>query len=434
MYIVDRRLNPGGKSLSNRQRFLRRAKALVRRAVSDSSGERSIKDVEQGGEVSIPLDGVREPKLRRSSNNGLRDHLLPGNKEFVEGDRIPRPSGGGGGGSQGATEGGGEDDFRFVLSREEFLELYLDDLELPELVKRKLASMENRGWRRAGYSVTGSPANLALTRTMRHSLSRRIALSRPKWAEIHRLEQELAELEERNEDPDRIQELRDKLALLVRRSRRVPYIDPIDLRYRRFEPYPRMVAQAVMFCLMDVSGSMTEHMKDLAKRFFALLYIFLNRRYRHVEIVFIRHTHQASEVDEDTFFHSAETGGTVVSTALEEASRIITERFRPDDWNIYVAQASDGDNASSDNDRTAMLLKTAILPVCQYFAYLEVGREEDPLSRHSSHRSELWRTYEQVRDSGAALAMREVRHRRDIYPVFRELFQRRTEGAEPAGS
>lgn len=184
MYIVDRRLNPGGKSLSNRQRFLRRAKALVRRAVSDSSGERSIRDIEQGGEVSIPLDGVREPKLRRSSNNGLRDHLLPGNKEFVEGDTIPRPSGGGGGsGSQGATDGSGEDDFRFVLSREEFLDLYLDDLELPELVKRRLASTESRGWRRAGYSVTGSPSNLALGRTMRHSLSRRIALSRPKWAE-----------------------------------------------------------------------------------------------------------------------------------------------------------------------------------------------------------------------------------------------------------
>ncbi len=167
------------------------------------------------------------------------------------------------------------------------------------------------------------------------------------------------------------------MAHLLQRSRRVPYIDPIDLRYRRYEPYPRPVAQAVMFCLMDVSGSMTEHMKDLAKRFFALLYIFLKRRYRHVEIVFIRHTHQAEEVDEETFFQRTETGGTVVSTALEEMARIVAERYRPEDWNIYAAQASDGDNTSSDGAKTAALLTDVVLPVCQYFAYLEVGREEE---------------------------------------------------------
>ena len=83
----------------------------------------------------------------------------------------------------------------------------------------------------------------------------------------------------------------------------IPYIDPLDVRYRRFEAHPKPVAQAVMFCLMDVSGSMTEHMKDLAKRFYVLLYIFLKRRYKNVDVVFIRHTHQAQEVDEDTFFN-----------------------------------------------------------------------------------------------------------------------------------
>ena len=78
-----------------------------------------------------------------------------------------------------------------------------------------------------------------------------------------------------------------------------------------------------MFCLMDVSGSMTEQMKDLAKRFFMLLHVFLTRRYKHVDIVFIRHTSSAQEVDEDTFFHSRETGGTIVSTALDEMMRVV---------------------------------------------------------------------------------------------------------------
>ena len=120
---------------------------------------------------------------------------------------------------------------------------------------------------------------------------------------------------------------------------------------------------------------MTEHMKDLAKRFYMLLYLFLTRRYRHVEIVFIRHTDQAREVDEETFFHSRETGGTVVSSALREMQRIVKERY-PADWNIYAAQASDGDNALNDNGACAALLKDAILPVCQYFAYLEVGADD----------------------------------------------------------
>src|SRR5665213_2903168 len=119
---------------------------------------------------------------------------------------------------------------------------------------------------------------------------------------------------------------------------------------------------------------MPEHMKDLAKRFYVLLYIFLKRRYKNVEVVFIRHTHLAQEVDEDTFFNSPETGGTVVSTALEEMQRVVAERFSPDNWNIYAAQASDGDNTASDNERTADLLTNAILPACQYYAYLEVGR------------------------------------------------------------
>ena len=204
------------------------------------------------------------------------------------------------------------------------------------------------------------------------------------------------------------------------------------MRYRRFEAHPKPVAQAVMFCLMDVSGSMTEHMKDLAKRFYVLLYIFLKRRYKNVEVVFIRHTHQASEVDEDTFFNSPETGGTVVSTALEEMQRVIDERYSPDNWNIYAAQASDGDNTASDNDKTAALLTTVILPACQYYAYLEVGRDSEHFPPGFIRRdSDLWQTYSTIIRSGAPMAMRKVGHRRDIYPVFRELFAKKT-GAEAA--
>jgi uncharacterized protein len=433
MHIVDRRLNPGGKSLANRQRFMRRAKSLIRKAVHESTTSRSIKDADEAGEVSLPAQGVHEPSFHRNASGGVRDHLLPGNKHYVEGDTIPRPPGGGGeGGSEGSPDGEGQDDFRFALSRDEFVDLFLEDLELPDLAKRRVVDTESMSWDRAGYSVTGSPANLALMRTVRNGLARRLALRRPRADELVALREQIHALEEG--DPRRI-ELEEELDRKLRRVSLIPYIDPLDVRYRRFEAHPKPVAQAVMFCLMDVSGSMTEHMKDLAKRFYVLLYIFLRRKYKHVEVVFIRHTHQASEVDEDTFFHSPETGGTVVSTALEEMRRVVSERYSPDAWNIYAAQASDGDNTASDNERTADLLSNAILPVCQYYAYLEVGRDSEHFPPGFIRRdSDLWQTYTDICRTGVPMAMRKVSHRRDIYPVFRELFAKRQApvGAEPA--
>jgi uncharacterized sporulation protein YeaH/YhbH (DUF444 family) len=425
MYIIDRRLNPGGKSLANRQRFLRRAKAQIQRAVRQTAGDRDITDLERGGEVSIPADGVREPSFRRSGEGGVHDHILPGNKRFVEGDAIDRPPGGSGG-AAGGDSGEGEDDFRFVLTRDEFLDLFLDDLELPDLAKRRVATVETQGLRRAGYTVTGSPVNLALLRSMRNALSRRIAMRRPKSEDLLRLQEEIDRLEEQEGPSERLIALQLELEQLQLRTKRFPYIDPIDLRYRRFEPVAKPVAQAVMFCLMDVSGSMTEHMKDLAKRFYMLLYIFLTRRYKHVEIVFIRHTHEAKEVDEETFFNSPETGGTVVSSALREMQRIVEERYSPDAWNIYAAQASDGDNSPNDGATSATLLRDVILPVCQYYAYLEVGSDSDRMQTgFINHKTSLWQTYETLQVEGANLAMRKVNHRREIYPVFRELFRRR---------
>jgi hypothetical protein len=415
MHIVDRRLNPGSKSLENRQRFLRRAKALVKGAVKKSSEGRDIKDVLEGGEVSIPLDGMDEPRFRREG--GTRDMVLPGNKKFIEGDMLPR-SGEARGKASDPGEGDSEDAFRFVLSRDEFVDLFLDDLELPDLAKRKLAEVEGEGIHRAGYATSGSPANISVSRTVRLALARRVALRRPRPEQIAELEAELADCDE-----ERRVALLAEIDALKAKLHRIPFIDPIDIRYRRFETLPKPVAQAVMFCLMDVSGSMTEHMKDLAKRFYMLLYVFLKRRYRHVEIVFIRHTDRAEEVDEETFFHGPASGGTLVSSALQAMHDIVRSRFRPADWNIYAAQASDGDNSGSDGEVAGRLLTEMILPVSQFFAYLEVG--ESGGSTFDMSDSSLWSLYERLRANGAPLSMRKVSDRSEIFPVFHDLFHRR---------
>lgn len=432
MHIIDRRSDPGGKSLANRQRFMRRARALVKQAVREASGSRKIREVDGGGAVTIPADGVQEPSFHAGRDGGRRDYVLPGNKKFVSGDRIQRPKQGGGSGSEGSADGEGEDGFRFVLSRDEFLDLFLEDLELPNLAKRQVMGDAAEKRRPAGFKTSGSPASLSVGRTMRRSLSRRIALRRPNPLELDDMRRELGELEAEAGDAARIAALKAEIERQERRAKVIPFIDPVDLRYRRIEVTPEPIARAAMFCLMDVSASMDEHMKDLAKRFFSLLYLFLTRRYDKVEIVFIRHTHEAKEVDEETFFHSRESGGTVISSALIEMARIAKERYPADQWNIYGAQASDGDNLSSDNARSVALLRETILPMAQYYAYLQVGRgdfdrEDGVFARQETT---LWRAYQELVRPNLPMAMRKVNDRRDIYPVFRELFERRDEAAE----
>jgi uncharacterized sporulation protein YeaH/YhbH (DUF444 family) len=181
---------------------------------------------------------------------------------------------------------------------------------------------------------------------------------------------------------------------------------------------PVPTSKAVMFCLMDVSGSMDEARKDLAKRFFILLYLFLTRHYDKIDLVFIRHHTQAQEVDEQNFFHATETGGTVVSSALVLMEEIVRARYPSSEWNIYGAQASDGDNWHHDSGRCRELLAHNILPLVRYFAYVQVAEEEQ----------NLWDEYAQLAKDNPVFAMRKVTEASNIYPVFRELFKK--EGAQ----
>lgn len=417
MHVVDRRQNPKSKSLGNRGRFVRRVKSHVRRAVKNAIRNRRIADLAGSEKVSIDAGDVSEPNFNFEAGVGDRDFVLPGNEGYQKGDRIRRPRNGGGSGSQGSADGDGEDAFVFLLSREEFLDLFFEDLELPNLAKRKLKSMTTAVRTRAGYASDGAPQRLNLKQTMRRSLSRRIALGRPKQSELDELQADLEEAET-DRDPENARRIIERMSTLKQRMTTVPFLDTVDLRYNRFDSTPRPTTQAVMFCLMDTSASMTEDLKDLAKRFYMLLHLFLTRHYQAVEVVFIRHTYTATEVDEDTFFHGRETGGTVVSSALEEMSRIIQARYPVDDWNIYAAQASDGHNFDYDMPRTMSLLEQSILPVCQYYAYIEVSDEM------ISGDSLLWDQYSSLVDRHAHFQRAHVSDPSEIYPVFHNLFAR----------
>ena len=408
--IIDRRFDSRNKSSVNRGRFLKRFDQEIRKAVADVVDQGGIRDLDEGRKIGIPAKDLQEPQFGLGGA-GVRQRVHPGNDAFATGDRVDRPQGqgGGAGGSQGSPNGKGEDAFVFTLNREEFLEVFFDELALPNLVKRQLAGVKEHKWVRAGSSQTGTPANIRLVRTMRGAAGRRIAAMGPNHARIRELE-ELLEA-----DPG-AEALREELQALRARYRGVPFLDTFDLRYRNRACITLPTTQAVMFCLMDVSGSMDENKKNIAKRFFTLLYLFLKKNYERIEVVFIRHHTVAEEVDEHLFFHSRESGGTVVSTALKMMDKVIQERYSQSLWNIYGAQASDGDNWQEDSFVCQGLMDSRIMPQVQYFAYVEIaeGRPQN-----------LWREYEQVRGSWPdSFAQRRLTSAREIYPVFHDLFRK----------
>jgi uncharacterized sporulation protein YeaH/YhbH (DUF444 family) len=414
--IIDRRLAGKNKSIANRERFLRRVKGYIRRAVSEAVRDRSIKDIQNTQSITIPRKDIAEPSFRHGPG-GKREMVHPGNADYIRGDKIPRPQGGGGGGggNQASNEGDGQDDFVFELSREEFMQYFFDDLELPRLVKTHLLAVPTWKSIRAGWAAEGTPNNIDVVRSLRSALGRRIALGAPLVNELHEMERQLEEMKADPEDRrDDIKVLEEEIHHLRGRIWRIPFIDPFDLRYVNRVKQPQPSSQAVMFCLMDVSGSMDEQRKDLAKRFFILLYLFLKRNYERIEVVFIRHHTRAEEVDEDTFFHSTESGGTVVSSALELMKKVQEERYSPTEWNIYGAQASDGDNWTDDSPKCRKILSDDILEKVRYFAYIQVTPEEQ----------NLWLEYAQLALSQPHMAMKKVETAADIYPVFRELFEK----------
>jgi len=421
LHIVDRRLAGKNKSIGNRERFLHRHQEQIREAVRRAVSGRSIRDMEQAENITIPKKDISEPVFHHGQG-GVRDSVHPGNTDHLRGDRIARPPGGKGGNGKGqaSDSGEGEDDFAFTLTKEEFMQVFFEGLALPHLMRTQIGETPEWKVHRAGYTRDGTPNNLHIVRSMRGALGRRLALGAATRRELEQQRRILAELLRNPVGKDsEIRNVRLLIADLEARLKRIPFLDPLDLRFRGRVKTPVPTSKAVMFCLMDVSGSMDEERKSLSKQFFILLYLFLTRHYEKIDIVFIRHHTQAQEVDEDTFFHATESGGTVVSSALELMQKIVDERYAPAEWNIYGAQASDGDNFTNDSTRCHDLLADELLPLCRFFAYVQVADTEQ----------NLWEEYTDIAANHSNFAMRKVTDPTQIYPVFRDLFKKEGETA-----
>ena len=431
--IIDRRKNPGSKSSDNRQKFIKRTKKEIRKSIHDTLGKRSIKGSSDAQDVVINRKGIDEPQFGHNSKTGSRDIVLPGNKDFIEGDLLQKPRSGGegqGGPGEASNEGIGEDEFGFALSNDEFVNILFEDLELPHMISKENKAVERFELTRSGYTNDGNPSQMNLEKSMVNSLGRKIALKSPKLKKIRELEEELANLDkffykttkeqkEATEEWVRYQEIEEEIRVLRIRANAISFVDPVDLRYNNFSKKPAPISQAVVFFIMDVSASMTEQHKDLAKRFFMLLNLFVSRKYKRVDCVFIRHHILATECTEEDFFNNKANGGTIVSSAFKLSKEIVDDRYSPNEWNIYFAQASDGDNWDNDNEELKSIIANDILPITQYFSYIQVGTK-----RHGYYNSgNLLQEYVSLQAQHKNMVTKHIEDTSDIYPVFREIFK-----------
>lgn len=472
--VVDRRRDTGKRFFSSRKRFIERNKKKVKEAIDKQIAGSGIKEIGKGGvDVSVPKDDISEPKFHHSKG-GINRQVRPGNKQFNQGDKIPVPPGGGGGGGgdqpgepgEPSQDGEGEDEFIFTLSEEEFLNYLFEDMELPNLKKKNAEDIKQTRPQRSGFVTEGPPNKLDLARSKRSQIARNAAAKKPKNRAIiealkeqysilsaydpenqdsddqdyfrslkkQRLADVIEQLQEKvgalyekfnavmsDEDRTRYDELSEDIAAQDKKKSLVPKWNDMDLTYRNHEQVPTPTTKAAMFCLMDVSGSMDEHKKANAKLFYMLLYRFLKRNYKEVDIVFVRHTQVAEEVDEETFFYDQKTGGTQVSTALEKMQEVISDRYPIADWNIYGAQASDGENWAGDNEICIQLLNE-LMPQIQAYFYTEVKYP----GRDFVHGESLWEAYEPlVGQHKDQFFMGKINEKKDIWPVFRDFFKKR---------
>jgi uncharacterized sporulation protein YeaH/YhbH (DUF444 family) len=428
--LIDRRKSGKGKSTPNRQKLIKRIKYFVKTSTPQNIGKQGgitgNSGMSSGGSSPIKVAGkaLEEPFFCY----GLQDAktlVLIGNTEYDRGDEIhiSEEERQGRGGGQGE---GGEDDFVVNIARDEFLDLYYEDCELPNLVHERFTEKTDNTWHHAGFASNGTPAQLSIIRTYKQSIGRQRAMVGALQDEKQKLEEKLkaASEEEATQLKLQIEELDRKIAI-------AEGFDDSDLRFRKKEAQPLKTVDAVIFFLMDISGSMGEKEKTIARRWFALQYGFIKRRYPSTELVFIAHTDEAFEMSEDDFFSTRINGGTSASTALKLVNKIIKERYDPNQTNIYVSHASDGDNWEDDNQRVydEMLGEGNLLAKIQLFNYVEVGDRSAWAGAFNNNPSDsgLWSTYSNVQEKVGVykLILALLPTPDECYHIFKKVFKKK---------
>ncbi|NLV35114.1 MAG: YeaH/YhbH family protein [Clostridiaceae bacterium] len=355
---IFREYESHGKERSAEDR--RRHKELVEESIKENIGniisEESIIGCSGNKKIRIPVKGIKEYSFIYGKN---KRGVAQGDGDERRGDVVGDAQEGRNFGHGGAGDWDGDEIYETEITIEEFVNYLFDDLDLPDLDRRKLFNNQSsHAVRKLGYQKKGIPPRLACKRTVIEKIKRRQCFRRSEGLEgcktIRHEAQEMTEAQK---------EIKSGLG-------RFPFSQE-DMRFHRIRQAHGKDFNAVAICIMDVSGSMDQTRKYMARSFYFLLYQFLRHRYSYVEVVFIAHTTTAKEVSEVEFFHRGQSGGTYISSGYEMALEIIERRYNPMYWSIYAFHCSDGDNWAEDNKK-AIAMAARLCEVCNLFGYGEI--------------------------------------------------------------
>lgn len=378
------------RSAWDRKRHRQLVEDAIKKNLGDIIAEESIIGQSKDKKIKIPIKGIKEYQFVYGRNAGGAGS---GTGQEQPGQVVGQTGGESGQGPGGAGSSPGEDIYETEITMEELINYLFDDLALPDMERKKFALIESeRNFKRSGYQRKGIPPRLNKKRTLVEKIKR--------------------QQQARRDVPDSEEEQVG--------DERLPFRED-DLRYNRVKPDIRRHSNAVVICIMDTSGSMDQTHKYLARSFYFLLYQFVRWKYQQVEVVFIAHTTEAKEVNEQEFFHRGESGGTYISSGYAKALEIIEQRYNPVAWNIYAFHCSDGDNWVSDNEQ-AVALAQQLCAVANLFGYSEINPN---FLYHSLIRREF---AEKLRADN--FVMVNISHKEDIWPAFKQILDKE---AAPGG-
>ena len=376
------------RSAGDRLRHRQKVRQSIRENIADIVAEESIIGKDRERIIKVPIRGIKEYRFVYGENT---PGVGQGDGESQPGQVIGKAAGQGDAGSDRAGDRPGVDYYETDVTLEELIDIMFEDLELPDLERKKLREIAApRLSRRKGYRSVGVRVRLDKRRTVKAKVRRRLATR-------HTSDHFLGDRE------------------------RFPFHDD-DLTYRHLVTDNKKESNAVVLCIMDTSGSMDTMKKYLARSFFFLLYQFIVTKYRNVEIVFIAHHTEAREVSEEEFFHKGESGGTFISSGYHKALEIVASRDHPSLWNIYAFHCSDGDNFDSDN---AAALRTAkeLADLCSLFGYGEIK----PLgSRY--YESSMLNIFRRLESDNFQTVL--IERKEDIWPSFKAFLAKDRGGSE----
>ena len=387
MSIFKQHKTSSDRSASDRSRHKKKIEKAIKEGVYDIVSDESIIGQDGKKRIKVPVKGIKEYRFVYGDNDkNKRVGSAPG-KDIKRGQTISKKQKGKPGKPEKAGKDPGEEIYEVEITLEELAMYLFDDLNLPDLQKKKFKNIIGEKFKRQGYRSEGIRPRLSKKETLKNKIRRKKAAER---VGAH--------------DPEG--------------DERFPFHQN-DLKYHHIKSKPKENSNAVILFMMDVSGSMTKRKKYIARSFFFLLYQFINYRYENTEIVFIAHTIDAKEVSEDDFFKVATTGGTFISSAPTLGREVIEKRYHPESWNIYAFHCSDGDNWPEDNER-AISAAAAIKKLSQLYCFIEIIPSEDHPRWGSMERSTMSQEYERLVDNTFKNVL--LTDKEDIWPAFVKLF------------